>query len=71
MQQTLEHRIRERAYAIWHAHGQIDGKADEYWFAAEREVLSSLSTRAPAADQMAKPQKRARAAKPTKARAKS
>jgi hypothetical protein len=68
MQLTLEHRIRERAYEIWHAHGQLDGKADEHWLAAEREVLSSLSTPAATA---AKPQKRARAAKSTKARAKA
>jgi len=60
MQQTLEHRIRQRAYEIWHAHGQADGKADEHWLAAEREVLSSLSTDAPEAGAPAKPQKRTR-----------
>ncbi len=49
MEQTLEHRIRQRAYEIWHAHGQADGKADEHWLAAEREVLSTLSAHAPAA----------------------
>jgi len=50
MEQTLEHRIRQRAYEIWHAHGKADGKADEHWLAAERELLSSLKTPAPAAD---------------------
>jgi hypothetical protein len=48
MEQTLEHRIRQRAYEIWHAHGQDDGKSAEHWLAAEREILSSLSARAPA-----------------------
>ncbi len=61
MEQALEHRIRQRAYEIWHAHGQADGKAAEHWLAAEREVLSLLS--APASDASAphKSQKRARA----------
>jgi hypothetical protein len=63
MEHTLEHRIRERAYEIWHAHGQTDGKADEHWLAAEREVLSSLRVHAPArsAEAPPKPQKRVRA----------
>jgi len=64
MEQTLEHRIRQRAYEIWHAHGQDDGKADEHWLAAEREILSTVSAHAPAADKSApaKPAKRTRAA---------
>lgn len=41
MEQTLEHRIRERAYEIWHANGCADGNANEHWLAAEREVLSA------------------------------
>ena len=63
MEHTLEHRIRERAYEIWHAHGRADGRADEYWLAAEREVLSSLSRQAPAgaASASPRPQKRIRA----------
>ncbi len=59
---SLEHRIRQRAYEIWHAHGCADGKADEHWLAAEREVLSSLRARAPAAEPSApKSAKRPRA----------
>lgn len=63
MEHTLEHRIRERAYEIWHAHGQVDGQANEHWLTAEREVLSSLRVHAPAcsAEVPAKPQKRSRA----------
>ena len=48
MEHTLEYRIRERAYEIWIAEGRADGKADEQWLAAEREVLSLLSARSPA-----------------------
>ena len=47
MEHTLEHRIRQRAYEIWNAEGREDGKADEHWLAAEREVLSSLTARSP------------------------
>jgi len=48
MEHTLEHRIRKRAYEIWSADARADGKADEHWIAAEREVLSSLSRHSPA-----------------------
>ena len=61
MEHTLEHRIRQRAYEIWHAHGQADGKADEHWLAAEHEVLSCLKAPAHAAEASPKSQKRARA----------
>jgi hypothetical protein len=44
---SLENRIRERAYAIWTAHGCIDGQADQHWRAAEREILTE-STATPA-----------------------
>ena len=43
MGHMLEHRIRQRAYEIWNAEGRADGKADEHWFAAEREILLLLS----------------------------
>jgi hypothetical protein len=67
MEQTLEHRIRERAYEIWHANGQADGKAHEHWLAAELEVLSSPSMHAlaPVAGALAKPQTRKRASSRT------
>jgi len=47
MENALEHRIRERAYEIWNADGRADGKADEHWLAAERELLASLSVYSP------------------------
>jgi hypothetical protein len=44
MDQSLEDRIRERAYEIWTAHGCVDGQADQHWLAAEREILASATT---------------------------
>jgi hypothetical protein len=41
MDQSLEKRIRERAYEIWTAHGCGHGQADQHWLAAEREVLAA------------------------------
>jgi hypothetical protein len=48
MEHTLEHRIRERAYEIWNADSRANGRAEEHWLAAEREVLSSLGGQSPA-----------------------
>src|SRR3954468_23350781 len=39
MDKQLEQRIRERAYELWMRHGSIPGRADEYWYQAEREIL--------------------------------
>ena len=36
----LEHQIRERAYQLWEQDGRVHGRADEYWFAAARELTS-------------------------------
>jgi hypothetical protein len=41
MNQTLNHRIRERAYEIWCAHGCPDGQAEQHWLTAEREILNA------------------------------
>jgi Protein of unknown function (DUF2934) len=43
MDQSLEDRIRERAYEIWAAHGCVHGHADQHWLAAEREIVWSLT----------------------------
>ena len=69
MEHTLDHRIRERAYAIWHAHGQAHGQADDHWLAAEREVLSSLQARAADTSAPPKSEKRARSGSRTGHRA--
>jgi hypothetical protein len=42
-EQTLEERIRKRAYELWQQDGSMEGCADEYWRQArqivEREML--------------------------------
>jgi hypothetical protein len=40
MDNMLERRIRERAYEIWNAAGRPDGRAEQHWLTAEREVLA-------------------------------
>jgi hypothetical protein len=45
MDQSLENRIRERAYEIWAAHGCLHGQADQHWLAAEREILAASTPR--------------------------
>jgi hypothetical protein len=62
---NLEDAIRERAYHLWIADGQPEGKADIYWLNAQHEILTasveSLASPAAAADTVAtKPAKRAR-----------
>jgi hypothetical protein len=39
--QNMEEAIRERAYHLWIADGQPDGKADAYWLSAQREILTT------------------------------
>ena len=41
MDQTLTHRIRERAYHLWVADGQPMGRSDVYWLTAQREILAA------------------------------
>ena len=41
MDQSLENRIRERAYEIWTAQGCVHGEADQHWLTAEREILAA------------------------------
>jgi Protein of unknown function (DUF2934) len=35
---NLEEAIRERAYHLWIADGQPEGKAEVYWLSAQREI---------------------------------
>jgi hypothetical protein len=44
----LEEAIRERAYHLWIADGQPEGKADIHWLNAQREILAK-SVQRPAA----------------------
>jgi hypothetical protein len=41
MEPSLEQRNRERAYEIWNESGREDGRADERWFSAERELIAT------------------------------
>jgi hypothetical protein len=63
MESTLELRIRQRAYELWHANGCAEGSADEHWLTAERELLSSsiAGASAPEATATRKGRKGARA----------
>ena len=36
--------IQERAYALWVEEGRVDGRSDDYWFRAEREVNYAVET---------------------------
>jgi Protein of unknown function (DUF2934) len=38
---NLDETIRERAYYLWSADGQPEGKADIYWLNAQRDVLAT------------------------------
>ncbi len=38
MDDALERRIRERAYALWERDGQEAGRADAHWLEAERQL---------------------------------
>ena len=47
MESSLQNRIRERAYELWNAGGRIDGHAEQYWLAAERELLGEMAAQIP------------------------
>ncbi|CAL8972002.1 hypothetical protein RHODGE_RHODGE_02458 [Rhodoplanes serenus] len=44
MSQTLQERIRERAYHIWNGSGRPDGRDEQFWLQAEREILAETAT---------------------------
>ena len=48
MDNALERRVRERAYEIWNTTGRPDGRAEQHWLLAEREVLAMLIVESPA-----------------------
>jgi hypothetical protein len=33
-----DHKIRDRAYALWDKAGQPEGREEEFWYDAEREL---------------------------------
>jgi hypothetical protein len=38
MQDDRQNKIRQRAYDLWHNEGRQDGRAEDYWAQAEREI---------------------------------
>jgi hypothetical protein len=74
---NLEEAIRERAYHLWTADGQPEGKADAYWLNAQREILTtsleglSSSTVTDSAPVAAKPAKKAKVARSGKSKARA
>jgi hypothetical protein len=47
---NLEEAIRERAYHLWLADGQPDGKAEVHWIIAQHEILGISVATAAGAD---------------------
>ena len=64
MDESLENRIRERAYEIWTAHGRVHGESDQHWLAAEREILAASM---PTLGGKPPPKKKRRSRAPSKA----
>ena len=67
---NLEEAIRERAYHLWIADGQPEGKADVYWLNAQREILTT-SLEGSSGNTAAKPAKAAKVARPGKRKARA
>lgn len=70
---SLEEAIRERAYQLWIADGQPEGRAEIHWLNAQREILawsveSAAQAAAAAEPAVVTPAKKARSRK-RKARA--
>jgi hypothetical protein len=71
---NLEEAIRERAYHLWTADGQPEGKADVYWLSAQRELLTTSlegSSSNTATDSATKPAKKAKVARSGKSKARA
>jgi hypothetical protein len=49
----LEEAIRERAYHLWLADGQPEGKAEVHWMNAQHEILATSVATAAVADTVA------------------
>jgi hypothetical protein len=41
--ETDEHKVRERAHAIWEREGRPEGKHDDHWHQAQRELADKSS----------------------------
>ena len=47
--------IRERAYSLWQQDGGVHGRADDYWYQAEREIRAASLSSAAAQPTLAQP----------------
>ena len=47
IEQDLERRIREKAYALWDKDGRPEGRADEYWERARRFIEAEDDPKSP------------------------
>ena len=70
---NIDEAIRERAYRLWIADGQPDGKADIYWLKAQHELFTtsveSFASTAATADAVAmKSTKRTKASRSGKSK---
>lgn len=73
---NLEEAIRERAYHLWIADGQPEGKAEIYWLNAQHEILATsvehLASTAATVDTVAtRPAGRARVVRSGKSKARA
>lgn len=41
MTDTIEDKVRDRAFAIWVEEGRPEGRAEEHWFKAEAELAAA------------------------------
>jgi len=48
MEQSVQERIRQRAYQLWDTSGRMNGQAEQHWLAAEREILAERLVASPA-----------------------
>jgi hypothetical protein len=46
MDREIHEQIAERAYALWQAEGQPNGRHEEHWYRAAREITAADSTKA-------------------------
>jgi len=46
MDREIREQIAQRAYALWQAEGQPDGRHEEHWYRAAREIAAAESTNA-------------------------
>ena len=46
MNWEIHEQIAQRAYAVWQAKGQPDGRHEEHWYRATREIAAADSKKA-------------------------